>query len=202
MHDEMDILKEVGNIAAAHGSIALSEIFKRKIELAVPHTTIVTPMTIHTEMKLTTGIAVFSTIITGFAGKVIFLLDEKNAFKLNDMSYKLRPEDKKAGILTELGMSLIKEIGNMVTSAYVTALGSMFKRIVLLSPPTLIAGMVDEILNITIFPSMGENKFLLIEAMFLEPVEGLKGSFYLVLTPEAAAEINQLCKRMLQEFSG
>lgn len=205
MQDEMDILKEVGNIASAHGSIALSEILKKRINLAVPQTEVISNKFVQNKIKLETmGIAVFSKIITGINGKVIFLLDEKNAFKLNDLSYKLKIEDKRAGVLTEIGMSLIKEIGSMVTSAYASALGMMFKRVILLAPPTLISGTIEEILNITIFDTAGkkETSVLLIEVMFEEPADNLKGSFYLVLTPAAAADIKKFCKKMLQDLEG
>ncbi len=201
MQDELDILKEIGNIAAAHGSLALSEIFKRKILLDVPKTNVVNKETIIDKIPVSKiGVAVFSKIMTGLNGKVIFLLDEKNAFKLNDLSYKIKLEDKRSGVLTELGMSVIKEIGNMVTSAYVTALGMMFKRVILLSPPTLISGTVEEILNITIFSGEEKGEVLLVEAKFEEPEDAIKGSFYLVLTPEAATDILQVCKKMLKDI--
>jgi len=203
MKDEMDILKEVGNIAAAHGGIALSEILKKKINLFVPRTEVVTNTSIQSKMFLEKmGVAVYSKIISGFSGRVVFLLDEKNAFRLNDISYKIKPEDRQSGVLTEIGMSLIKEIGSMVTSAYVTALGIMFKRVILIAPPTLISGTIKEILNITVFSSdpKEEKKILLIEAKFEEPDEKLKGSFYLVLTPDAAQNIVTLCKGLLKEI--
>jgi len=203
MQDEMDILKEIGGIASGHGSIALSEILKRKINLSVPKTEVLSGATIKGKIALEQmGIAVFSKIVTGMNGKVIFLLDEKNAFKLNDISYKLKADDKRAGVLTELGMSLIKEIGSMVTSAYVSALGIMFKRVILLAPPTLISGTINEILNITIFKSEAnpKNSVLLVEAVFDEPKGNIKGSFYLVLTPEAAEDIIKICKDMLKNL--
>ena len=202
LSDEMDILKEVGNIAAAHGGIALSEILRKKILLSVPRTQILDAASAKEKLEFERiGIAVYSKIITGLNGRIIFLLDEKNAFRLNDISYQFRPEDNRAGVMTEMGMSLIKEIGSMVTSAYVTAIGMMFKRVILLGAPMLISGTINEILNITVFTSGDhDEKILLVDAEFEEPEEKIKGNFCLVLTAEAAIEVQTVCKRILEKL--
>jgi len=202
MKDEMDILKEVGNISAAHGSIALSEILRKTIRLGVPKTQLISSAGVSKVIAFEkTGIAVYSKIVTGLNGRVIFLLDEKNAFKLNEMSYQVQTESKKSGVMTEMGMSLIKEIGSMVTSAYVNAIGMMFKRVILLGAPMLIAGTMNEILNITVFNTRKEeSEVLLIEAEFSESEGTVSGSFYLVLTTEAAEEVKIVCKEMLAKL--
>jgi len=201
MQDELDILREVGSIASAHGSIALSDILGRKINLSLPSVDTIPCNGVSTTINIENiGISVISKLLTGLKGKVIFLLDEKNAFKLIDLSYKIRGEDKKAGVLTEMGVSLIKEIGGIVIGAYVSALGIMFKRLILPSPPTLISGTMEEILSIIISTSGAEDYILLIEAVFEESQEKIKGGFYLVLTPEAASDIKGACKRMLEEL--
>jgi chemotaxis protein CheC len=42
MKDEMDILREVGSIAVGHGSIALSEMLGRKINVELPSLELIT----------------------------------------------------------------------------------------------------------------------------------------------------------------
>jgi chemotaxis protein CheY-P-specific phosphatase CheC len=96
-------------------------------------------------------------------------------------------------------MSLIKEIGSIVIAAYVSALSIMFKRLILPPPPTLISGAIEEILSIIISAYRDEDYALFIESVFEEPEEKIKGSFYLVLTPDAASDIKQICKKMLEE---
>jgi len=204
MQDEMDILKEIGNIASAHGSIALSEILGSRIELSVPETSILAINSLNEKINVDKiGIAVSSKLITGLRGKVIFLLDERNAFKLNDISYKVKKEDKNAGVLTEMGMSLIKEVGSMVTGAYVSALSMLFKEMILLAPPSLISGTIEEVLNMTLATSdTKDNKNLvLIDVEFKEPADNLEGNFFLVLTCETALDIQKKCKQMLEDIS-
>ncbi len=201
MRDELGILKEVGSIAAAHGSIALSEMLGRRINLSIPKVSVVSSgvMTEKVDLKRM-GIAIVSNLPTGLKGDAIFLLDEKNAFKLIDMSYKIREEDKKSGAFTEIGISSIKEIGTIVIGSYLSAISLMLKRVVLSLPPTLISGSVDEILNLVLSVSGKKNKSLLIEASFKEPQEEIKGGFYLVLTSKAAVEILKACKKMLKDL--
>jgi len=201
MQDEMDILKEVGNIVAGNGSVALSGILDRKIMLGLPSMEVLSgqekPKTIDLQKV---GIAIFSKIVVGLRGEVIFLLDEKNAFKLLNLSCRVKDHEKQTGTFTEFGLSLIKEIGNIVLGSYLNALSLILKRMVVPSLPTLISGVMENILTISLSPYGKEEYTLLLEVKFDEPQENISGSFYLILTPEAVWDIKETCKKMLQSF--
>lgn len=202
MKDELDILREVGSIAAAHGSIALSEILGKRINLFLPSLDIITNAGISTRINVNEpGVAVISRFASGLKGESVFLLNEKNAFKMIALSCKTEEEDRKLEVLTEVGLSTIKEIGNIVTSAYLSAIGMMLKRVILSFPPTLISGTIEEILNIILSSSESGSCAFLIEAIFEEPQEKIKGGFYLVLAQNAALDIRDACKRMLSEVA-
>ena len=84
MKDEMDILKEVGNTAAAHGSTALSKMIGKTISLSVPSVDIISVQDIKEKMKMNiegSTIALQTQIISGMHGKIMFVLDEKDAFR-------------------------------------------------------------------------------------------------------------------------
>lgn len=201
MQDELDILREVGSIAAARGSLALSEILGRKIELSIPSLDIVSCTGVPTKIDVEKmGIAIISRLPVGLKGEAAFLLDEKNAYKLINLSFNIGNEDKKSGVLTEVGISSIKEIGSIVIGAYLSALSIMFKRVILSLPPTLISGTVDDILNILLNSAGTQDYALLIEAVFEVSKESIKGGFYLVLTPKTASDIKKTCKKMLREL--
>lgn len=201
MHDELDIIREVGSIAAAHGSIALSEILGKKICLTIPCVDMVVCSGVSHKIDIDRmGIAVICRIATGIQGEAVFLLDEKNAFKMINISTKISVEDKKLSVMTEMGLSTIKEIGNIVISSYLNAIGMILKKVVLSLPPTLISGTIDEILNIIMASSVVNDSALLVEAMFEESEEKMKGGFYLLLSQEAAADIRSACKKTLEEI--
>jgi len=201
MQDELDILREVGSIISAHGSIALSKILGKRITISIPTTDFISSKTVLNKVSSSQiGIAVISSFVTGLKGRVVFLLDEKNAFKVVDMSYKIPAEEKQAGTLTEMGLSLIKEIGNIVIGAGTNALSMILRVAILTVPPTLISGSIEEILRIALFPAGEEGFSLLIEVAFEEPEGKIKGGFYLVLTSEAAADIKRICKELLNRL--
>lgn len=201
MHDDLDILREVGSIAASHGSIALSEILGKRINLLMPSVDIISSSGIPAKVDIErVGMAVISKMITGLKGQAVFMLDEKNAYKLIELSNNIRNEDKKSQVITEVGISSIKEIGNIVTSAYLNALSIMFKKAILSLPPVLISGTIGEIINIIVTSSGTEDCALLVEAIFEEPHEKIKGGFYLVLIQEAVVAIQEACKQMLFEL--
>lgn len=203
MYDEMDILKEVGGTAAAHASIALSDILGRTIKLSVPAVQIVPCGNLESICDFERmGMAVSSKFLTTLKGELAFVLDEKNFFKIIDLSYKISRDDKKPGAFTEMGMSLIKEVGSIVTGAYTSALSMMLKNMILLSTPTLVSGLLHEVLSLVLFSNhnRADDNIILIKNIFEEVDEKISGVFYLVLTPQTAEKIREICKSILKEL--
>ncbi|MEK6563450.1 MAG: chemotaxis protein CheC [Candidatus Omnitrophota bacterium] len=202
MQDEMDILKEVGTIAAAHGGIALSEILDRRINLIIPSVDMVSCSQMSNKLgKGKLGIAVIFKLLTGLKGDAVFILDEQNAFKLISMSHKTKNDERSPAVLTEVGLSTLKEIGNIVTGAYLSAIGIMLKKVILTYPPTLISGTVDEVFNLALSSSKSDDYALLIEAIFEEENEKIEGGFYLIISQESAGDIKKACKQMLEDIN-
>ena len=202
MKDEMDILKEVGTTAAAHGSIALSEILGRKITLRLPSLDILPSEKITKQMHIEGMVLTLQMqILSGLEGKIVFLLEEKSAFRLIDMCYKSGDENKKTGIFTEMGMSVIKEVGNIIISSYISSLSFFIKKLIIPSFPMLINAPFAEIINALTLGYEKEDYILVVEAIFEEEQESIKGNFWLVLTPDAAEEIKRICKEILESIN-
>ena len=203
MKDEMDILREVGCIAAAHGSIALSELLGRAIKLNMPSLDFIPGEIILKRVSQDQiVIGVYGHILSGLKGNVLFILDEKSAFKLVDLCYKIKSEDKKSGVLTEIGLSVIKEVGNVVIASYIGALSIILKILIIPSIPTLTSGPLQQIMNMAISKYYADEYILLVEAVFEEPHEKIVGSFYLILNPEATKYIQETCKKYLNKEQG
>ena len=113
------------------------------------------------------------------------------------MCYKVNQEDKKSGILTEMGLSVIKEVGNVVIASYIGALSMILKTLIIPSIPTLMSGPIQQIMHVAISSYDAEEYFLLVETVFEEPNEKITGSFYLILNPEATEYIQDTCKKYL-----
>ena len=54
------------------------------------------------------GIAVIFKLLTGLKGDAVFILDEKNAFKLISMSHKTKDDEKKFGCPYRGGIISVK----------------------------------------------------------------------------------------------
>jgi chemotaxis protein CheC len=201
MKDEMDILREVGSIAAGHGSVALSEILGRKINVEMPSLEILPADTVLSKMPVDQiVVSVSSNMLSGLRGEILFVLNEKSAFKLVDMCYRIHTDDKKGSMFTEMGLSVIKEIGNVIISSYVGALSMIMKTIIIPSIPTLVSGSIQQTLSMAIAPYSCDSYILLAEAVFSEPSERISGSFYLVLNAEAMKYVQSACKKMLESL--
>jgi len=200
MQPELDILKELGNIAAGHGGTALSEILGRRISLEVPVVDVITCENLSkAKLEGENVMVVSSKILTGLRGEVVFFLKEKEAFRLIDISVKAKEIllGKKTYVFTEAGISLIKEVGSVVISSYLNTLGLFLKKVIIPSFPILLSGSIDEILGITLsFYKREEDYAYLIETIFKVENEEGSGSFYFILPPQTASSLTQACKEI------
>ena len=125
---------------------------------------------------------------------------EKTAYKLIDVCYKLEGDIKKGSLFTEIGMSLVKEVGNVVISSYIGALGCFLKRLIIPALPILVNAPFEEIMRIVVMGYEGEESVLVIESVFEEKKSNITGNFWLVLTHTAVQDITQACKKILSNI--
>ncbi len=199
MQDELDILKEVGSIAACHGSVALSDFLGEKVVLSPPQTAVISVGQIPESLKIEKiGITIFSRLNVGLKGEVIFILDEKNAFQLVDFTSHIEGSGKdKLSLLTEMGVSIIKEIGNMVIGSYLTALSLTLNRMIVPPLPTLISGSLKYILDFIFSPYTPEETRYFIQTLFELPESDIRGYLCLILPSESVNDIKDTCKKMI-----
>ncbi len=201
MKDEMDIFREVTTIASAHGSYALSEILKRNIKLTLPVITSICADDILKSKKSNKMVVVVeSRILSGLEGKILLVFEEKSAYQLINILYSTVEEKEKttSGFFTEVGLSVLREISNVVIGSYVGALSMFLKILIVPSIPTLISGPLSEVLSS--ITSGKEEYILLIEAIFEEEKSQIKGSIYFILTEEGMNTIKNACKKMLDSL--
>lgn len=203
LKDELDILTEVGTTCVSHGSMALSEILGKRIDIQIPVVKLIknnAEIDIFGAGEKVTG--VLSHLLSGLKGNVLVLFDEKSSFQLIDLTLTSPAESNRGGDLTEIGISVIKEIGHVIISSYINALGLILKRLIICSVPTLINGVLRDIVQMAAFSCETKDNnrnLLLIEAVFEEHQHNIKGSFYLLLNTEAVKDIQNICKEYLKK---
>jgi len=197
-HGELQALREIGKTTSYNAGNALSEFLGKKIVLHQSFIDILGISEIHRNIYLKikdVGIMIFARLQEGINGELIFILDEKTAFKLINLS-KLEQHRDDLGALTELGVSLLKETGNMVIGSYITALSEALNRSIPPPLPVLISGTLERtFLDVFYHPNlqMMHLQRYLIQTDFEVPQEDIKGNLSLALASDFAKDIKALC---------
>lgn len=194
----MDILQQIGATAADHGSIALCELLGRDIKLSLPT---VTPVDVRDflddENVCSSMISVECDILSGLEGKVLLTFENQSAVRFIRICYpQYNVED--SGVFTELGISALKEVGNVVVSAYVKALSSFLNSPVIPSPPRLLHGSLEDVIA-QAKDSREKIYILLIDTVFERKQEKIEGRMEFMLTNNDKNLIQSSCRGMLGE---
>lgn len=145
--ERMDALKEVANIGAGHAATALSMMTGARIMIDVP-TVNVAPLE-----ELIPGIAdegsqivsVLMDMSGSLRGHTLLALPLATGRRLADLM--LRRERRPGGTLDLLEESALKEAGNILGGAYMTALSEFLGMSLLPSPPRLTVGTTQAVME-------------------------------------------------------
>ncbi len=185
---QFDALKEVANIGAGHAATALSQMTNKKIMISVPEVT-VTPLE---EVPEVLGhpeevvAAVLMHMMGDLTGRTLLLFPEPSARALCDILLR-RP----AGTTTEFGVmeqSGIKEVGNILSSAYLNALSDFMGMMLVPSVPSLVVDLSAAVLTSTYLNFGSERDYVFCvesEFQFEGESSNLKGHF--LLLPDLAS---------------
>jgi chemotaxis protein CheC len=195
MKDEMGILREVGTTAAAHGSNALYKMLGHKVSLELPRLSAVNK---HDFLKGIQSddvvICVECKILSGLGSKVLLTLTEKSAYRL--IRVLCKPEYSASGVITEMALSTIKEIGNVVIGAYLSAMGMYLKTVVIPAPPSLLSGSYSHVMNSALNVNE-EGYVMVVDAVFEEKKEKINGAMQIFMTDKDMEIIQKDCKSRL-----
>jgi chemotaxis protein CheC len=152
-----DGLGEVATIGAGHAATALSQLTDRRIMISVPHVRRVHYAEVP-EMVAAFGdhVAVVAMRMLGdLTGRALLAFGEHDAGRLCDLILRRPPGPPR--ILGELEQSGLKEVGNIVCSAYLTALSNFMGMMLLPSVPTLTIGPTAQAIAATVDPNEAES---------------------------------------------
>ena len=176
-----DVLREIGNIGAGNAATSLAQMLSSKVDMKVPKVELLDFNQIGDAMggeeQIMAGI--YLVVEGDISGSIMFLLEEESAHVLVS---KLMGgmETGEPGKFSEMELSALKEIGNIITGAYLNSLSSLTGLTITESIPDLTIDMAGAILSVpaTEFGMLGD-KLLMIQTAFTDDVE-LNGYFILV----------------------
>jgi chemotaxis protein CheC len=183
----LDALREVANIGAGHAATALSTLTGTRIMISVPMVNVVPPGDFVPEIAPDVEIVAVQMGMSGnITGYTVFLLATPAGLRLAErMLRRTRGTSKNLG---QLEQSALKEAGNILAGAYLTALSEFLGMNLMLSPPSLTTGQTSEALEtLGDHAPRADSPILCVETEFFleEPAESLHGFFLLVPDPNA-----------------
>ena len=119
--NQLDALREIGNVGAGNAATALSQVLNKKIDMNVPKVSLIP---IEEVPDLVGGpdsliVAIFLRVYGKAPGNILFLMPKKNAFFLVD-DLMGRPHGT-TQTLDAMDESALKEIGNILTGSYLNS---------------------------------------------------------------------------------
>ena len=174
-----DILKEIGNIGAGNATTALAQLINCKVDMAVPQVKLLDFRDVGAVMggeeQIMAGI--YLGVEGDITGSMMFLLERKSAKHLIS---KLMGMEMTEDTFSEMEISALKEIGNIITGSYLNSLATLTNLKIYPTVPDLSIDMAGAILSVPAieFGFIGD-KILFIQTQFMDETN-IDGFFVLV----------------------
>jgi len=177
----IDILKEIGNIGAGNAATSLAKMIEKRIDMNVPVVRILEFSEV-TDILGGAEIPVIG-ILIGVSGEIkgtmMFILELEAAYALVNilMGKPLESRDE----FSEIEYSALREVGNILSSSYLSALSTLTNLKVVPTVPDLAVDMAGAILSVPAieFGKVGDT-VLYIETEFYQGTEKVVGDFFLI----------------------
>ncbi|MBR1478104.1 MAG: chemotaxis protein CheC [Lachnospiraceae bacterium] len=175
-----DVLKEIGNIGAGNAMTALSTMIGAKVDMRVPQVQLLEFKDVADSMggEEQIMVGVFLGVEGDITGSMMFLIERASAKHLiNKMMMGMATEGEE---FNEMEISAMREVGNIITGAYLNSLSTLTNLKIYPTPPALTVDMCGALLSVPAieFGVYGD-KILLIQSQFFDEVE-IDGYFMLI----------------------
>ncbi len=178
---QLDALAEIGNIGAGHAATVLSQLLGERINITVPRINIL-PLACASEIVGGPEVVVVGIYLRVFGdapSSILFIFPRQAAMQLVDILVGRNPGT--TNLLREYEQSALKEIGNILTGAFLYALSTFTGLAMLPSVPAYAMDMAGAILG-TVLLEMGTvaDHALVIETGFVAKDQDSRGHFFLL----------------------
>ena len=181
---QFDVLKEIGNIGAGNATTALATMLNIKVDMSVPNVALLPFDNISSFIgsEEQTVVGILLEIQGDIDGMMMFLFDMKSAHHLVNslMMRDVHQDENGMADFSEMEMSALNEIGNIVSGLYLSALSGLTGMKMVSSVPALSIDMLGALLSVPAieFGKYGD-KLLMIQSEFGED-DFVTGYFLLI----------------------
>lgn len=186
---QLDALREVANIGAGHAATALSQLTSRRIWLDVPEIRIVpleeVPRLLGREDEMVATVVM--QVLGDLAGRTIQVFPGATAARLASILLRCSEPAFPDGF-GEMERSALKEAGNIIASAYLTALSDFLGMMLLTSIPSLALDHAAATLTSGTLDTVQESDYVFcIDTLFKMNEEDTPVSGHFLLVPDAGS---------------
>ena len=186
-----DVLKEIGNIGAGNATTALAQMLGTKVDMSVPQVSLLefkdVGAIVGGEELIMVGILLG--VEGDITGSIMFMIEKEGARHLTNKLMMVMGASEPGEDFNEMELSALREVGNIITGAYLNALSGLTNLCIYPSTPDLTVDMAGAILSVPAiqFGIQGD-QILLIKNNFFDEVE-LDGFFILLPDVESYGTI-------------
>ncbi|MFH1440660.1 MAG: chemotaxis protein CheC [Candidatus Omnitrophota bacterium] len=187
---QLDAVREIGTIGSGHAALALSQMIGKRVNIAVVKVELVPSNEFD---KLvggpdTLGASIYLQILGDLRGSVILFFKRLDALRLVDTL--LAKEKNTTVMLSEIGISALKEAGNILTGSYLSAMSQIIAFKMALSVPRLAFDLIGFVMEGIYSEVMQpEKKSLALVTEFIESTSQIKGYFVFLPKKESWEKI-------------
>lgn len=189
---QFDVLREIGNIGAGNATTALSQMLSAKVDMKVPKIEL---LEFHELAEMIGGaenivVGILLTLEEDIDGMMMFLMEKGAAKRTVQMLMGGYAQEDGGDDFSEMELSAMQEIGNIITGAYLSSLSTLTNLTITSSVPYMAIDMAGAILSVPAI-EFGKisDKALLIETEFGDAGEAVNGYFILIPTLESYSQI-------------
>ncbi len=196
---ELDALREISNIGAGHAVTALHQMTRRVITLEVPAVNLVP----FSEVAHRLGgleeevVGLFFRVYGGSRGNMLVVMSRTSAEHLLTVLFDGNGPKRPLG---DMEISALKEVGNILTSSYLTAIGSLLKIPLIPSIPAFSMDMAQAVVDLLLI-ELAEvtHQALVIQTDFATRDKTFTGHFCLLPDPGSIETILTAIDRLQQK---
>lgn len=187
---KLDVLREIGNIGAGHAATALSRLLDRPVDMDIPKVKLLPFEEIAEEVggAEQVVIAIYFRVEGDAPSHLFFMFELEPARRL--LSELLQVKDLDEDNFSEMDISALSEIGNILAGSYLSSLADFTQLAMSPTVPQLAIDMAGAVLNYGLiqYGEMGDCA-LFIDTKFLQDVQDIQGTFFLIPDPDSFAKI-------------
>lgn len=187
---QMDVLREIGNIGAGHAATALSKLLGKPVNMDMPKVKLIPFDEIAEQVGGLEAVvvAIFLRIQGEITGNLFLLMPVEAAKQLLRELAQMEPSDELT--FSELEVSALSEIGNILAGSYLTSLADFIQAALSPTVPGFAVDMAGAILayGLLSFGDVGDTA-LLIETSFLNGTNRIAGHLFMIPDPESLNKI-------------